>query len=179
MTEIHVNADPAKLEETHTANWSCACDPAAFLQVLSDWVHAPDADLLRERRGFIDAAKGATLPPGNPFAATRASYADALAGLHDALDHGWVVDESVMGSVATVGALRTGDGVRYVGATGGSLGWGTGAAVGRAARHTRCIRMTWSLRHGSRSAQRQWQLTVRGHEQPRPSSVRRDRGMRG
>lgn len=126
----HVNADPAKLEETHTANWSCACDPAAFLQSLADTAPAPDADLLSERRAFNAAAKAATLPAGNPFAGTLASYADALAGLHDALDHGWVVDESVMGSVATVGALRTGDGARYLGATGGSLGWGTGAAVG-------------------------------------------------
>ena len=128
----HVNADHAKLEETRVAHWSCACDPAALLAALLQAV--PDADdaLTRQRRAFIDEAKSAELPPGNPFAETLASYGIALGALHDALEHGWVVDEAVMGSVALLGALRSGDGGRYMGATGGSLGWGIGAAVGAA-----------------------------------------------
>lgn len=128
----HVNADPAKLEETHTANWSCACDPAAFLAALAEAARLPDEDLLAERRNFIAAARGASMPPGNPFAQTLASYGAALASLHDALERGWVVDESVMGSVALIGSLKSGDGARYIGSTGGSLGWGTGVAVGAA-----------------------------------------------
>ena len=128
----HVNADPAKLEETRVANWSCACDPSALLAALLRAAPDPDEEMIRQRRAFIDEAKAATLPPGNPFAETLASYGIALGALHDALEHGWVVDEAVMGSVALVGSLRSGDGGRYMGATGGSLGWGTGAAVGAA-----------------------------------------------
>ena len=128
----HVNADHAKLEETRVAHWSCACDPSAMLAALLQAMPDADDELTSQRQAFIDEAKSARLPPGNPFAEVLASYGTALGALHDALDQGWVIDEAVMGSVALVAALRSGDGERYMGATGGSLGWGTGAAVGAA-----------------------------------------------
>jgi thiamine pyrophosphate-dependent acetolactate synthase large subunit-like protein len=59
-----------------------------------------------------------------------APYGAAIEALHDALEWGWVVDESVMGSVALMGGLSSSDGRRYVGTTGAALGWGTGAAAG-------------------------------------------------
>jgi len=54
----------------------------------------------------------------------------AVEPLRDALDHGWVVDESTSGLFALQDRLTATDGSRYIGTTGSSLGWGTGAAVG-------------------------------------------------
>jgi thiamine pyrophosphate-dependent acetolactate synthase large subunit-like protein len=125
----HVNADPAKLEETRVANWSCACDPAAFLASLETALDEPDAVLIGHRRDFIQACRSTKLPD-DPFSQSLAAYGEAAVALHDALDRGWVVDESVMGSVALINSLTSRDGRRYLGSTGGSLGWGTGAAVG-------------------------------------------------
>jgi len=125
----HVNADPAKLEETHVANWSCACDPAAFLTALEAALDPPAEAILLKRRNFI---QGCREPKAldTPFAQSLAAYGRALAAVHDALDRGWLVDESVMGSVALINGLSSSDGRRYIGSTGASLGWGTGAAVG-------------------------------------------------
>ncbi len=128
---VHVNVDPAKLEETRVANWSCACDPAAFIRALSESLPASlEQELDVARSQFIDQCLAAKLPDGLPFAKTLASYNEAVAPLGEALRHGWVVDEAVMGSVAMINALSGRDGRRYVGTTGGSLGWGTGASVG-------------------------------------------------
>ena len=126
----HVNADPAKLEETRVANWSCACDPAAFLRALEEALgDAPDAALLAKRQAFIKTCQGVPLPDID-FLRSLAAYGEGLRGVHDALDRGWVVDEAVMGSVALMAALSSDDGRRYIGSTGGSLGWGAGAAIG-------------------------------------------------
>lgn len=125
----HVNADAAKLEETRVANWSCACDPGAFLRDLHATLEAPSPRLLERRRAGIAKARAAALPDG-VFARALAAYDEAVRPLHDALDHGWVVDEAVMGSPAVVDALKGTDGRRYLAASGGSLGWGTGASVG-------------------------------------------------
>jgi len=42
----------------------------------------------------------------------------------------WLVDESVSGNQPLMSALRSTNGERYVSTTGGSLGWGIGAACG-------------------------------------------------
>jgi len=125
----HVNADASKLEETRVANWSCACNPAAFLRAIYSSLGKPPAELLAGRVANIRKARSAALP-NHPFPRALASYDAALPPLHDALDRGWVVDEAVMGSGAVVAALKSLDGRRYIGCSGGSLGWGTGAAVG-------------------------------------------------
>jgi thiamine pyrophosphate-dependent acetolactate synthase large subunit-like protein len=126
----HINGDAAKLEETRTADWSCACDSGAFLKALDQALgDPPPAELLERRRQFIQQCRSAPMPD-IPFLKTLAAYGEAAAALDDALERGWVVDESVMASIAVLGAFRTGDGGRYIGSTGASLGWGTGAAVG-------------------------------------------------
>jgi thiamine pyrophosphate-dependent acetolactate synthase large subunit-like protein len=126
----HVNADPAKLEETLTADWSCACDPGAFAtalkKVLETLTPMPDRLAMREDE-LRDMNER---PVTGPLANILKPYSAAVAALHDALDRGWVVDEAVMGSVALMGGLRSLDGSRYVGTTGAALGWGTGAAAG-------------------------------------------------
>jgi thiamine pyrophosphate-dependent acetolactate synthase large subunit-like protein len=127
----HVNADPAKLEETRTADWAAACDPAQFIYELSEALtkHRYPAELSSQRRAWIEAAK--RLPSADPVS-WLVQARSALASLHDALDHGWVVDESVMSSAALVDSLKSLDGRRYLNTTGASLGWGTGAAIGAA-----------------------------------------------
>ena len=125
----HVNADPAKIEETRVANWSCACNPAAFLRDLDAALSTPSDELLTVRGQAIERARAASLSD-TPFARALASYQEAVRPLHDALERGWVVDEAVMGSAALVAALKSQDGRRYIGTAGGSLGWGTGASVG-------------------------------------------------
>jgi len=147
----HVNADPAKLEETYVANWSSACDPAAFLRALDAALDKPPCDqLLQERCDFIRSCRNVRMPD-HPFARSLAAYGQALGAIHDAMDRGWLVDESVMGSVALINSLRSGDGRRYVGSTGASLGWGTGAAVGVAlasAEPVTCVLGDGALRFG-------------------------------
>ena len=156
----HVNADPAKLEETRTADWACACDPAAFVAALAAALAPPTPDQLAARIDFIAGCRATPLPD-LPFLKTLAAYGQALAGVHDALERGWVVDEAVMGSIALIQSLKTGDGSRYVGATGGSLGWGTGAAVGVAlasGEPVTCVLGDGALRFG---AQGLWTAVAR------------------
>jgi len=124
-----VNADPKRLEETRVANWSCACDPAAFLRDLYAALAKPSPELLARRRTGIEKVNRASLPD-SAFARALAAYDAAARPLHDALERGWVVDEGVMGSPAVVRALKSVDGRRYVAASGGSLGWGAAAACG-------------------------------------------------
>jgi len=129
---VHVNADPAKLEETYVSNWSCACDPAAFLTALdAALVEAPDAALAQGRRDFMRRCRSVPLPD-DAFLRSLSAYGKALGAVHDAMDRGWLIDEAVMGSVALINGLSSKDGRRYMGSTGGSLGWTTGAAVGAA-----------------------------------------------
>jgi thiamine pyrophosphate-dependent acetolactate synthase large subunit-like protein len=122
----HVNADHAKLEFPHTANWSAACDPARFVEALRDALaqDPPDADLLARRRARLDELRTRkSEAPASP-------YRPGVLALRDALDRGWVADESVSGSGHLLRALTSLDGTRYVSSTGASLGWAIGASCG-------------------------------------------------
>jgi len=126
----HVNADPLKLEETRPVHWAAAADPGAFAATLAQRLaELPVSEelLARRRKWLADFRERDNRRVLSPL---MQSYATALAPLHDALDRGWVVDESVMG-VHQLGKILTAkDGRRYVGTTGASLGWATGAAAG-------------------------------------------------
>lgn len=124
----HVNADYAKLEFPHTADWSAACDPAAFVGALDvSLAQRPTGpDLLARRRGWLEELRTRKAQvPVTP-------YRPGVLALHDALDRGWVVDEAVTGSGQLLRALSSLDGTRYISTTGASLGWATGAACGAA-----------------------------------------------
>jgi len=126
----HVNNDPAKLEETVTADYSLGHNPGCAAEALErELAKRPVApERLAARRRYIAAVKSAGLPAQQ--AAIAAPYAPAVAALHDALDRGWVVDETVMGAVQLMRGLRGLDGRRYVSTSGAALGWGVGAAAG-------------------------------------------------
>ncbi len=119
----HVNADPAKLEALTHAHWSCACSSAAFLQGLLDAAAAAPADaaLLARRRARLAQGKE-RLADEMP----QESWVSALSG---ALDHGWVVDESISLQRMFADSLR-GDGSRWLSMSGSSLGWAPAAACG-------------------------------------------------
>ena len=126
-----VNADPARLEETHTVDWAACADPGAVgIALLSalgecDGVETALLDRRRERLRSLRSTKVA-----GRYEQMIAPARAAAAHLHDALEHGWLVDESVTASGALVEGLKSTDGRRYVGCSGASLGWGTGAAAG-------------------------------------------------
>jgi thiamine pyrophosphate-dependent acetolactate synthase large subunit-like protein len=122
----HVNADYAKLEFPHTADWSAACDPAAFIAALDSMLAQGPADpvLLAGRRARLEELRARKArPPETP-------YRPGGLALHDALDRGWVVDEAVSGSGPLLRTLSSLDGTRYISTTGASLGWATGASCG-------------------------------------------------
>ena len=125
----HINVDPAKLEATQSADWAAACDPGAAAKVL--WkllAKRPATPELREKRSsWMDKLRRAG-PHG--FLPTIQHYLDAVDPIADALDHGWLVDESTLGILALQERMTATDASRYVGTSGCSLGWGTGAAVG-------------------------------------------------
>lgn len=126
----HINADPLKLEETRPVHWAAAADPGAFAATLAQRLaELPvSEELVARRREWM-----ATFRQENDrrvLSPLMQSYANALAPLHDALDRGWLVDESVMGVHQLGKILTSTDGERYVGTTGASLGWATGAAAG-------------------------------------------------
>jgi thiamine pyrophosphate-dependent acetolactate synthase large subunit-like protein len=119
----HVNVDPEKLEGLTTADWTCACSPAAFLETLLAVCtrDASDPSLIGARGQWL--AKLRNLYDSQPDP-------DWGVALSDALDRGWVVDESV-GLASTVNhALKGSDGSRFLSPSGASLGWATGAACG-------------------------------------------------
>src|SRR5690606_38525277 len=126
-----VNIDQDKLEDTRTADWVCASDPGAFTRALLAALDAtpPEATLLEERKSWVARRAAGGLPPG-PLARLFEGFARCLAPLHDAMDRGWLVDESVMASFLMLGMLSSRDGRRYAGTSGASLGWATGAAAG-------------------------------------------------
>jgi thiamine pyrophosphate-dependent acetolactate synthase large subunit-like protein len=68
----------------------------------------------RERRSGRDA---------NPIGVAAAAVAETL-------DSAWIVDESVTGNFPLTGAFKGQRGDHFISTTGGSLGWGPGAAVG-------------------------------------------------
>jgi thiamine pyrophosphate-dependent acetolactate synthase large subunit-like protein len=148
----HINNDPSKLEETVTADWSYACNPADAAEALEAALGSrpQSAEDLAARRRHILEMKAAPLAPQQ--AAIVAPYAEAVAALHGALDRGWVVDESVMGALAFMHGLKSADGSRYVSTTGAALGWGTGAAAGVAlasGEPVTCVIGDGSLRFGA------------------------------
>jgi thiamine pyrophosphate-dependent acetolactate synthase large subunit-like protein len=122
----HVNADPAKLEQTFGVSWSAAVDPGIFAgSLLTAYRERPTPDdTLAARRIRLDAARArrSQLRPG-PFSGAATALADEL-------DRAFLVDESVSANLPIVSALTSARGERYVSTTGGSLGWGVGAACG-------------------------------------------------
>jgi len=142
----HVNADPAKLEGLTNAHWSCACSPAAFLEeLLATTTRSPDPARLARRGVRLAAARArAAAVPEDSF----------TAALHDALDRGWVVDESVSLYGSVLRSLRGGDGARYLSMSGASLGWATGAACGVAlasGEPVTCVLGDGALRFGAQA----------------------------
>ena len=126
----HVNADPLKVAETQPVHWSAAADPGAFAAAIARALAELPVceERLARRRSWLASLR--ELDSKTVLTPLAQSYAKALAPLHDALDRGWLVDESVMG-VHRLGKILTArDGSRYVGTSGASLGWATGAAVG-------------------------------------------------
>lgn len=125
----HINADPVKLETSQPADWSAACDPGAAANGLADWLAGnPASPELKEARNKRLAAHRGKQAVG--YMGMIGATLEAVEPLRDALDHGWVVDESTTGVFALQDRLNSADGHRYIGTTGSSLGWGTGAAVG-------------------------------------------------
>ena len=126
-----VNADQDKLEDTRKADWVCASNPAAFARELFDALDAdpPAAEAMAGRAEWAAKRPEGKMPPG-ALATLFEGFGRCLAPLHDALDRGWVVDESVMASTVLTAVLNSKDGSRYAGTSGASLGWATGAAAG-------------------------------------------------
>jgi thiamine pyrophosphate-dependent acetolactate synthase large subunit-like protein len=120
----HANADPAKVQQFWPVDWASVCDPAALLETLAT---ATAGRLEPERRAsraaWIADARARSTPRAGPFDA-------AVAAIAPALDHGFIVDESVSASQQLVRALGSEHGENYLATTGGSLGWATGAAAG-------------------------------------------------
>lgn len=125
-----INVDPLKLEETRPVHWAAAADPGAFASALAaSLAELPlsEEKLARRREWLASLRRPDDRRPPNRLAE---SYVKALTPLHDALDRGWLVDESVMGVLPLSKILTARDGSRYVGTSGASLGWATGAAAG-------------------------------------------------
>lgn len=125
-----INADPLKLEETRQVHWAAAADPAAFARSLAVALEnlPRDESLVGRRRAWLTSLREAGAK--RSVSSLMQTYYSAVMPLFDALDRGWVVDESVMGVVPLGKTLSALDGRRYVGTSGASLGWATGAAVG-------------------------------------------------
>ena len=122
----HVNADREKVGQSAEVSWSCVADPGHTSRALRDALSARDLDpdlRARRRRRLDEAAERRRRLRGAPFA-------EAVAALAGRLDHGYLVDESVSANFPLVAALRGSRGDRYISTTGGSLGWGAGAACG-------------------------------------------------
>lgn len=125
-----VNADPMKLEDSFRTDWALAADPGNFAKALRDAMRAirRNENQREARRLWLSKL---TLPnPADPLVRSMGGYAAALSPLCDAMERGWLVDESVMASPLLHSVLSSSDGERYVGTTGASLGWGPGAAAG-------------------------------------------------
>lgn len=122
----HVNADAQKLEQTFPVTWSCAADPGVVAERLLD----------ESRRVGIPAALHAARAARLSAAMQRRAkarpgpYSDAAEALSGELDAAWLIDESVSGNYPLVTRLKGHRGERYLSTTGGSLGWGIGAACG-------------------------------------------------
>ncbi|API59936.1 hypothetical protein BSL82_11960 [Tardibacter chloracetimidivorans] len=151
------NADPKRIEHTQFANWTSVCDPAAFAEALLEGLAAePPRAELQEKRGkwiksLVAAAREPRPQPTDATGLAFANYAKGASYVRDALNQGWVVDESVMATPMIIDAQNCEDGRRYCGAPGGSLGWATGAAAGVAIASNEpvtCVVGDGSLRFG-------------------------------
>ena len=127
----HVNADPRRLEGTRRADWVSASDPAAFAAELLRVLDAgpPAAELVERRRGWALHRPEAQPVPG-AAGRMQEGFRKCVAPLHDAMERGWLVDETVGASGLLIRAQTARDGRRYAGTSGASLGWGPGAAAG-------------------------------------------------
>jgi thiamine pyrophosphate-dependent acetolactate synthase large subunit-like protein len=124
----HVNADPARLEETNSATWSCVADPAAFAIQLLDMcrdIELNESIRTSRRLRLDDAHSRRSTPRLGPYSA-------AVAALAAEPDKSFVVDESVSANQILLSGMKCVRGDRYFSTTGGSLGWGIGAACGLA-----------------------------------------------
>jgi thiamine pyrophosphate-dependent acetolactate synthase large subunit-like protein len=123
---VHVNADDEKLQQARGATHSIHADPAAFVTQLLAGCRASGTapEVIADRRTRLVAARERRSRP------LTGPFAPAVTALADALDRGYVVDESVSANSQLLSALRGERGERYVSTTGGSLGWGIGAACG-------------------------------------------------
>ncbi len=142
----HANATPERLGEIATADWSAACSPAALLDALLAGLGdtQPSPEKLEQRRARLTTARAEREQIDGP-------YAPVARALHDVLDHGWLVDESVSASQFVVSAMSSADGSRFLTTGGASLGWATGAACGvalAADEPVTCLLGDGSLRFG-------------------------------
>jgi thiamine pyrophosphate-dependent acetolactate synthase large subunit-like protein len=121
----HVNTDPLKVNSGSAAHWSAVANPGATAALLCDAIDSSlmQQELLERRNLRIADARARRGRHTTDFA----DIEDALA---DELDRAYVVDESVTASPSIVAKFRSSHGERYVATSGGSLGWGTGAAAG-------------------------------------------------
>jgi thiamine pyrophosphate-dependent acetolactate synthase large subunit-like protein len=126
----HVNLDVTRLDEIHPADWSCACDPRAFVDALTVALSAlpPDPVTAAAREQVLDEARAARTDAD----ALTGPYAGVSRALADVMDHTWLVDESVLGTQPLLACLRAEDGRRYMTTSGASLGWAPAAACGAA-----------------------------------------------
>ena len=126
-----VNADPSRLEAMRRFDWVSASDPAAFAKALLAAldVAPPTPETIRARDPWT-APRPPVLREGPALTRLFAGFERCAAPLYDALDRGWLVDESVMAAGFVQKALTSLDGRRYMGTNGASLGWATGAASG-------------------------------------------------
>ena len=123
---VHVNADPLKLEGTQRVDYLSASDPELFLKALVKGIvrEALDASLREQRSNRLKAARERrSSRDSNPIGVAAAAVAETL-------DSAWIVDESVTGNFPLTSALRGRRGEHFLSTTGGSLGWGPGAAAG-------------------------------------------------
>ncbi|CAN5356109.1 biosynthetic-type acetolactate synthase large subunit [soil metagenome] len=147
-----VNVDPTRLEAMRRFDWVSASDPAAFAAALLAALggEPPVADLVAARADWC-TPRPVVRRPGNVLSRLFDGFETCVAPLYDAMDRGWVVDESVMASGFVMNALKAKDGRRYAGTNGASLGWATGAAAGIAlgsGEPVTCVIGDGSLRFG-------------------------------
>lgn len=143
----HVNSDVAKLESRTHSQWSCACSPRMFFEELSAALErlpiGPSLMAGRDNRLARARRVHETVP-------TQA-YAAALG---DAMDRGWVVDESISLSDQLHRALRGSNRTRYICTSGAGIGWGAGAACGVAlgsGDRVTCVVGDGSMRFGAQA----------------------------
>jgi thiamine pyrophosphate-dependent acetolactate synthase large subunit-like protein len=122
----HVNADPIKLDEGRGATWTCAAKPDLVLDALNQLnlgSRLDEAARAARASRIADARARRDRRTPQPMGVAASAVAEML-------DRAWIVDESVSANFHLAGAMRHERGDHFVSTTGGSLGWGTGAAVG-------------------------------------------------